>query len=128
MLRQTFIALALAAAVPASFAQTSGTTSSSGSALGPSSPQIQVPSTGSLSRPGDTRLPGSDTTPGLSTLPGVSDPMDRNSSLGGSSLPGAGRLPAPGSQTTPGGVFGPAPGAVGRPVGPCSPGSISNPC
>ncbi len=127
MLKQSFIALALAAAVPVCFAQSSGTTSSPGSALGSSSPQTQIPSTGAILRPGDTRLPGSDTTPGLSTLPGVTDPMERNSSLGGSSLPGAGRLPAsPGSQITPG-VFGPAPGA-GRPVGPCMPGSISNPC
>jgi hypothetical protein len=148
MLKQSLLAIALAAAVPACFAQAAGSANAPGSALGSSGSTLgqpgstlgspatpgqstgtpAIPSTGALSRPGDTRLPGSDTTPGLSTLPGVSDPLERNSSFGSSTLPDPARIPAaPGSQITPG-VLGPAPGVGGRPVGPCTPGSISNPC
>jgi hypothetical protein len=124
MLKRTLMAAALATAVPLCFAQS--TTNAPGSAIGSSGSTLgapgstlgtpatpgqstgspQMPSTGSISRPGDTRLPGSDTTPGLSTLPGIgdrsTDPLDRNSSFG-SSTPR-------------------------RPIGPCTPGSISNPC
>ncbi|HWA36908.1 MAG TPA: hypothetical protein VG873_03510 [Burkholderiales bacterium] len=116
---------ALAAAVPASFAQTAG---QPGTSLG-------VPSTGSIVRPGDTTLPGTPTTPGLSTLPGAAsgtspgvlpplapstpgpsvlpnstDPLDRNSSTG------ATRPPFGSSGTSP------------RPMPGCVPGSVTNPC
>jgi hypothetical protein len=118
------------AAVPACFAQSTGTApgsalGSSGSTLGqPGSslgaPATSVPSTGAILRPGDTTLPGTPTTPGLSTLPGAAsattpsvlphptDPLDRNSSIGGSS-----RSP-----------FGTSP----RPLPGCVPGSVTNPC
>ena len=129
MLRHTLLAAALAAAVPLSFAQpvspgsslgSSGSTiGAPGSTLGnPGTPgqstgSPQVPSTGSISRPGDTRLPGSDTTPGLSTLPSIGErDRERDNASSGATRP-------------PFGMSGTAP----RPSSPgCVPGSISNPC
>ena len=128
MLKNVFIA-ALALAAPVCFAQSTANApgsalGSSGSTLGqpgstlgnPATPgqstgSPQLPSTGSIARPGDTRLPGSDTTPGLSTLPGVNE-RDRDSASAGATRP-------------PFGMTGTAP----RPSTPgCIPGSISNPC
>lgn len=128
MLKTTLIA-ALLAAAPACFAQSApnapgSALGSSGSTLGapgstlgtPATPgqstgSPQVPSTGSIARPGDTRLPGSDTTPGLSTLPGVND-RDRDSASSGATRPPFGMTGTSPRPSTPG----------------CVPGSLSNPC
>jgi hypothetical protein len=116
MLGKTLIA-ALALAAPVCFAQTTTSPLSPPATPAPSTTSPQVPSTGSILRPGDTRLPGSDTTPGLSTLPGVNDLERQRERERDNASFGATRPPF--------GMGGTAP----RPSSPgCVPGSISNPC
>jgi hypothetical protein len=132
------------AAVPACFAQSTGTApgsalGSSGSTLGqPGSslgvPATSVPSTGAILRPGDTTLPGTPTTPGLSTLPGAASATTPSVLPPlAPSTPGPSVLPSPSdpldrnssigsSSRSPFGTGGTSP----RPN--CIPGSITNPC
>jgi hypothetical protein len=154
MIKQALFAITLAAAVPASFAQSTANApgsalGSSGSTLGqpgsslgtPTTPggstgSPQIPSTGTFARPGDTTLPGTPTTPGLSTLPGAPrDSGNFGTSAIPPSTPGPSVLPnstdpldrnsSAGGTREPFGLNGTAP----RPsTSNCIPGSITRPC
>jgi hypothetical protein len=154
MIKQALLAISLAAAVPASFAQS--TTNAPGSALGSSGSTIgqpgsslgtpstpggstgspQLPSTGTFARPGDTTLPGTPTTPGLSTLPGAPrDSGNFGTSAIPPSTPGPSVLPNStdpldrnssfGATREPFGLSGTSPRP---PASNCIPGSITRPC